>query len=33
MRRIADTGNLSDEDNALLDTALTEFTAKFRERY
>ncbi|MBQ4592772.1 MAG: F0F1 ATP synthase subunit alpha [Clostridia bacterium] len=33
MRRIAETGLLTDEDNALLDTALTEFTAKFRERY
>ena len=33
MRRIAETGQLTDEDNALLDTALTEFTAKFRERY
>ena len=33
MRRIAETGQLTNEDNALLDTALTEFTAKFRERY
>ncbi|MBE6710751.1 MAG: F0F1 ATP synthase subunit alpha [Ruminococcaceae bacterium] len=33
MRRIAETGQLTDEDNALLDTALTDFTAKFRERY
>jgi len=33
MRRIAETGQLTDEDNALLDAALTEFTAKFRERY
>ena len=33
MRRIAETGALNEEDNALLDTALTEFTAKFRERY
>ena len=32
MRRIAETGLLTDEDNALLDTALTEFTAKFREQ-
>jgi len=33
MRRIAETGLLTDEDNALLDAALTDFTAKFRERY
>jgi hypothetical protein len=33
MRRIAETGLLTDEDNALLDTALTDFTTKFRERY
>ena len=32
MRRIAETGLLTDEDNALLDTALTEFTAKFRDQ-
>ena len=32
MRRITETGQLTDEDNALLDTALTEFTAKFREQ-
>ncbi|MGN1346980.1 MAG: F0F1 ATP synthase subunit alpha, partial [Eubacteriales bacterium] len=29
MRRIAETGLLTDEDNALLDTALTGFTEKF----
>lgn len=33
MRRIAETGLLTEEDNALLDTALTEFTESFRERY
>ena len=33
MRRIAETGLLTDEDNALLDAALTDFTTKFRERY
>ena len=32
MRRIAETGLLTDEDNALLDAALTEFTAKFRDQ-
>ncbi len=33
MRRIRETGQLTDEDNKLLDDALTEFTTKFCERY
>lgn len=32
LRRIAKTGLLTEDDNALLDTALTEFTEKFLER-
>lgn len=32
LRRIAETGLLTEDDNALLDTALTEFTEKFLER-